>query len=517
MLNRTISLHFKISFIFFILALLFGFLYSLNLLGIGVELLPPTYTLSLHISLMLYGFPPLMLSMLPFTLFNRDKLEDIEGLRYLNIYFIIWYIFLIFMIISLVFGNQRGLAFYDYPYLLNFLLSFSGIFYLIAILKYIRHYKVKPLWVKVSILVIIISPFLLILLMNPQYGQVEKMAMGPHGDNTLGMSFVLLVLYYLTIKLHSKIDFKPRFHILWIIPLISYISSVVYRITIDSLTYNQEWFLQWLTLLYIPTLYLWLKDAKLRVKDNIFLYISIWAFIFVDVEGNILFIPQIRHLFHRDDLVVGHAHIAVGISMLFLSFSIVKNYFTIKNRTIISLATLLSLIALVLTISGFSEVGFIDINIESMWILRSIFGFIFISIVIKFYISLIDIKVVTKLDFYHLIGFFSDAIGAILLILFAPILYSLIDAKYTIGYQSVIYGFMFAVGLIHLLGLIKKRWSVAMAYATITSRIMASSILFALYISNILDWIALVVSLYDLIYALLYIIIFYGVEDEIYK
>jgi len=267
-LYNTISFHFKISFIFLLLAIFFGLLYSIQLLGYGVDIFPPANARSLHISLMLYGFAPLMLSMLPFALFDKDSLSDSVGLRYLNLYFYIWYIFLIFMIASLSFGDLRGLPFYDFPYELNFILAFSGLFYLLSILKYIKHYDSKPLWVKVSLFVVVLSPFLLVLLMNPNYGQVEKMLQGPHGDNTLGMSFAFVVLYYLVIKLHASDGFKPRYHILWITPLLFYISSVLYRTFIDNLTYNQEWFLQWLTLLYIPILYIWLKDAKLKLQNR---------------------------------------------------------------------------------------------------------------------------------------------------------------------------------------------------------------------------------------------------------
>ena len=124
------------------------------------------------------------------------------------------------MILSILAGNVRGLPFYDFPYELNALLALAGFFYIIAILKTIKAYEVKPLWVKVSLVLVIISPFALLLLMNPDYGQVEKMLMGPHGDNTLGMSFALMAIYYLAIKLASyKITFQTRWHILWQIPL----------------------------------------------------------------------------------------------------------------------------------------------------------------------------------------------------------------------------------------------------------------------------------------------------------
>jgi len=514
MLNKTINFHFKFSFIFFIMALFFGFFYSLNLLGYGVDLLNPVYALSLHISLMLYGFPSLMLSMLPFALFDKDGLEDEKGLRYLNLYFVVWYIFLLFMIMSLLFGNQRGLVFYDYPYELNFLLAFSGLFFLLSILRYIRHYEVKPLWVKVSLGAVILAPFLLVLLMNPEYGQVENMAMGPHGDNTLGMSFALLVLYYLIIKLHSKGEFKPRFHWMWIVPLGFYVLSVLYRMVIGNLSYNQEWFLQWLTFLYIPILYFWFRDVGLSIRENIFLYISILAFLFVDIEGNILFIPEIRELFHRNDLVVGHAHIAVGIAMLFSSFAVVKNYFSIKNSMVILWASMLILMASALTLSGFGQAGFLPIETQTMWILRSFYGFLLLSLVLFYYLSQLKIRSFSKLELYHLGGFMADGLGAVFLLLFAAPAYKLLGVEYTVGYQSVVYGFMFAVGLMHLMGYLKKEWATPMAIATATSRVMVAAIFFALYTAGTLDWIALGVSGYDLAYALIYILFLYGIEKR---
>jgi len=456
MLKDTISFHFKLSFVFLLLALFFGLLYSIQLLGYGGDVFPPTNARSLHISLMLYGFSPLMLSLLPFALFDKDNLVDKKGIHYLNLYFILWYIFLIFMISSLMLGNLRGLPFYDFPYALNFILAGSGLFYLLSILRYIKHYPRKSLWVKVSLWVVVVAPFLLVLLMNPQYGQVEKMNLGPHGDNTLGMSFAFIVLYYLVIKLHSNIHFKPRFTLLWIIPLGFYILSVLYRIIIGNLSYHQEWFLQWLTLLYIPTLYFWFKDAKLNIKENMFLFISVLAFVFIDIEGNILYIPEIRHLFHRNDLVVGHSHIAVGISMLFLSFAVVKNYFTITNRMIISWSLMITLMAGVLTLSGLHQANFISISTHSMWIARSFLGAMLFLLVLGFYFLQFRIKHYTALEYYHSVGFLSDGLGGMLLLFFAQPLYQLLGFQFSMGYQTVVFGFMLSIGVMHLMGFINK-------------------------------------------------------------
>lgn len=511
MLKNTIAFHFKLSFVFLLLALFFGLLYSLQLLGYGADVFPPANARSLHISLVLYGFPPLMLSLLPFALFDKDNLIDKKGIHYLNLYFFLWYIFLIFMISSLMLGNLRGLPFYDFPYALNFILAPAGLFYLLSILRYIQHYPQKPLWVKVSLWVVVVAPFLLVLLMNPQYGQVEKMNLGPHGDNTLGMSFALFVLYYLVIKLHANIHFKPRFALLWIIPLGFYILSVLYRIVIGNLSYNQEWFFQWLTLLFIPALYFWFKDAKLSIKENVFLFIALLAFVFVDIEGNILYIPEMRHIFHRNDLVVGHSHIAVGISMLFLSFAVVKNYFSISNKMIITWALMITLMAGVLTLSGLHQANFISISTHSMWIARSFFGAMLLLLVVGFYLLQFLNKHYSTLEYYHMVGFLSDGLGGLLLLFFAQPLYHLLGFHFSLGYQTVIFGFMLSIGVMHLMGFINKTWQTPMALATALTRVVVSSLFFALYMSSHLDVVALGVSSYDLLYALIYLLFLHAI------
>ena len=137
--NLFIQRHFKISLVFFAIGLFFGLIYSINLLGYSIDsqTLNPANMRSIHISLMLYGFIPLMLSYLPFLLINKEVGFSHKGLHYLNLFTIFWYIFLIFMINSLLFGKNRGLAFYDFAYELNFILAIAGVFYIIALFKFI--------------------------------------------------------------------------------------------------------------------------------------------------------------------------------------------------------------------------------------------------------------------------------------------------------------------------------------------------------------------------------------------
>jgi hypothetical protein len=290
-----------------------------------------------------------------------------------------------------------------------------------------------------------------------------------------------------------------------------YLLSVLYRIVIGSLSYNQEWFFQWLTFLYVPTLYFWFKDAKLTIRENMFLYISIVAFLFVDIEGNILFIPELRAMFHRNDLVVGHAHLAVGVAMLFSSFAVVKAYFKINNKMVIAWASMLTLMALALSVSGLGQAGLMPMSTHVMWILRSTYGLLFLLLVVKFYLSYVHVKKLSKLELYHLGGFLSDGVGAVVLLFFATPLYHFLGAEYHVGYQTVIYGFMFAVGMMHLLGFLKPSFATPMAYATVLSRVMASAIFFALFYHGELDFMALGVSLYDLFYALVYLIFLYAI------
>ncbi|MBU1641775.1 hypothetical protein KKE54_00325 [bacterium] len=516
MLNTKILPHIYLSYLFLVLGAFFGFIYALQLIGLLQELIRPDIVRSLHLSLMLYGFIPMMLALLPFALFEKEGLRSEKGLYYLQRFFMLWYVFLVFMIFSLLAGAARSLPFYDFPYELNALLAFAGLFYLLAILETIKGYAVKPLWVKVSLAAVIISPFALLLLMNPDYGQVEKMHLGPHGDNTLGMSFALMAIYYLAIKLASpNRSFVPRWHILWIIPLSFYLLSVLYRAFIGSISYTTEWFLQYLTLLYLPMLYRWWRDAGLTPGKNLTLFISIIAFLFADVEGNILFIPGLRELFHRNDLVVGHAHIAVGIGLLFLALSVIEPFVKVSRPKALFLTAAIVLMAAVLTLSGFSQAGFGQIDTQLMWQFRAFFGFLFLTGLVTYLFSLSFLKGAKPIGFYHLIGFMSDGIGGLLLLFFGSYLYALIAQDFVGGYQIIVFGFVTAVGIIHLMGFLFKTHAHAFAQATVVTRLLTAAGFFALYKIGTLGWIALAISGVDLLFVLIYLLYLQKESNEI--
>lgn len=502
-----IHTHFKISLLFFALGLFFGLIYSINLLGYSLDsaTLLPSNMRSLHISLMLYGFIPLMLSYLPFLLIHKEIGYCEKGLHYLKLYTIFWYIFLVFMISSLLFGNTRGLAFYDFPYELNFILAFAGVFYAMALYVFIKQYPSNPTWVKVCLFAVVIAPVALLILMNPIIGQVESTITGPHGDNTLGMSLSLIPIYYLIIKLLSTQPFQARWNSLWIIPTVFYFGSVLYRSFYEPLSYSQEWFLQYLTLLYIPLLYRWYQDAHIEKFSKLALLISIGAFLFVDIQGNILFIPEIRWVFHRNDLIIAHAHIAMGVGVLFMVIAMFVSHIKfLKNTTFYKYYSLGILgIFAVLSINGFIQAGFLSFESSYLWILRSIFGVVTLLSLLSF----IQIKKsLTHLEAYNIIGFLSDGLGGIALILGGSILYPLLGFSFTGVYEYVVFGFVSMTGVIHYLAYTHKTHAYMLTKLTVIIRIAMSSIFFALFYNGTLELVALGICLFDFMFASYYLL-----------
>ncbi len=508
--QTTIKKHFYIAMGFLIVGLGFGFLYSLNLLGYtsNAPLLNPTSVRSVHITLMLYGFIPFMLSLLPFLLLHKDLGVNRKALRYIEIYATLWYVTLFSMILSLSMGVLRGLAFYDFHYSLNFFLAFSGIFYILALYEYIKMYTIKPLWVKISIFVVVISPFSLLFLMNPVVGQVEATISGPYGDNTLGMSLALIPIYYLIFKLLSKDTFVPRWHILWIIPAIFYAISVLYRLFIAQLSYEQEWFFQWLSLLYIPLLIRWYKDANIPSTAKKLLFISLFGFLFVDVEGNILFIESIRWIFHRNDIVIAHAHIAMGVGVLFMTLSMYADIVKKLTDSFFTKVYIFGMLGIFISLSlnGFVEAGYFHLNTLILWSIRSISGLFIIS---SFFFLIILPTKLSKVQIYNLLGFLSDSFGGFFLIFVAGVIYPLVGFVFDGTYIYVVFVFMMGTGFIHLLALISTNTQAMLTFATAIIRFGVSSMFLSLFLANKLGIVALLIAGYDFTYAAVFMIWFY--------
>ncbi|HIP59900.1 MAG TPA: hypothetical protein EYH01_05675 [Campylobacterales bacterium] len=515
--NHFINKHFNIALLFLVAGFLFGLFYSLNLLGFNIDskVFTAPNLRSIHISLMLYGFVPLMLSYLPFLLIQKEIGSDTKGLAYLEIYSIIWYLFLVYMTIALLFGNHRGLAFYDFPYELNFLLALAGLFYILALFRFMGQYSVLPLWIKVSRVIVMLAPLALLILMNPKVGQVESTVSGPHGDNTLGISFALIPIYYLIIKYLSDTPFNSRWNALWIIPLAGYILSVVHRIFIGDLSYNQEWFFQYLTLLYIPLLYRWYKDADISKDSKKLLLISIIAFLFVDIEGNIIFIPEIRWAFHRNDLIVAHAHIAMGVGVFFMVISLFSKHIETAKNSIFKNLYLIGMVGILISLSlaGFIQADKFDGDVTTYWTIRSFCALFIIGAFIPF-VTKLDIKQLNPPKLYHLVGFGSDFLGGLLLFLLADFLYPLIGFKFEGGYQYVVFAFMMGTGIIHFFGLIKPTIAYDLAEITFYIRAIVSAFFFSLYLSKQVDLIGLLVAGYDLMFGMVFLVYLFNHKSK---
>lgn len=520
--SEFIQKAFLTSSAFFILGLLFGFAYSLNLLGyfLPSTILSAPNLKSAHISLMLYGFVPLMLSFLPFVLMEKERIHSEKGLEKLKIYFMLWCVFLVFMTISLLLGAHRGLAFYDFAYELNFILAFSGVFYILALYDYIKEYKVIPLWIKVSLYLVIASPIALLVLMNPVIGQVEKTIVGPHGDNTLGMSYTLIPIFYLLIKLHAQKPFQAKYHAMWIIPLVGYIASVAHRIFIGELSYNQEWFFQYLTLCFVPLLLKWLKDADITFKNNPFLIIAVYAFLFVDIEGNILFIPELRWPFHRNDLVVAHAHIAMGVNIFFMAMAVVGSHLKTLNQKAFSFFYTLGFVMMLisLSIAGMMEAGYFNTNIMLLWTIRSLCGLFIIAVTISFFYPkwLPNMSELPLVGRYHLLGFLSDGLGGLFLFAFASALYPLLGFSFEGKYEYIVFAFVTTTGIIHFFGLLYPLHALLLAKISAFNRIVVSATFLSLYLAHLLGYEAMMIAVYDLVFALAYLIFTPHFERRLY-
>lgn len=490
----------------FLGSIVVGAIYAAQMLGFSSldnTLLNASSTRSLHITLMLYGPIMLALSLLPFALFAKEKLDLSDAVEPLKNYFLLWHLFLFMAVVSIFLGAQRGLPFYDFAYELNFILAASGVFYIIAIFKTIKQYEITPLWVKVSKALLFAAPLALIVLMNPTYGQVEKTLVGPHGDNTLGMSFTLIPLFYLMIKLHAKEKFVPKWHIFWILPLLGYALSVATRIVRGDLSYNEEWVYQWFTFAYAPLLIKWCVDAKITFKATPYLVISVWTFLFVMIQGNILFIPEIRWSFHKNDLVIAHAHVAIGLGIFFMSLSVLKYFYKLPEKFMHFWLLVVGIIFVSLTLAGFDEAGVFAIDVLAMWQIRLFSGILAVIGIIYFIVKKMKISKPSLLQLYHLNGFASDGLGAIVLFLSAPMLFEFLGFHFTTHYY-IVFGFMGFVGILHFAGITKEAH--LFAHFTSIARLITGTIFLSLFYMGMIDVLGLLVGFYDILYALLYLI-----------
>jgi hypothetical protein len=305
------------------------------------------------------------------------------------------------------------------------------------------------------------------------------------------------------IKLHAKEKFIAKWHIFWIVPLAGYALSVATRIFRGELSYGEEWVYQWLTFAYAPLLVKWCRDAKLTIKDTPYLIISIWAFLFVMVQGNILFIPEIRWPFHRNDLVVAHAHVAIGLGIFFMSLSVLKYFYKLDEKFINFWLLVMGIIFVSLTLAGFDEAGVFVVDVISMWWIRLFGGILAVAGIGYFIFKKMKISKPSLLGLYHINGFVSDGLGALLLFLSAPLLFEFLGFYFT-PYYYLVFGFMGFVGILHFAGATKEGH--LFAYFTSIARLITGTIFLSLFYIGTIDTLGLLVGVYDISYALLYLI-----------
>ncbi|DAB30472.1 MAG TPA: hypothetical protein CFH84_03880 [Sulfurimonas sp. UBA12504] len=231
--------------------------------------------------------------------------------------------------------------------------------------------------------------------------------------------------------------------------------------------------------------------------------ISVWAFLFVMIQGNILFIPEIRWPFHRNDLIVAHAHVAIGLGIFFMSLSILKYFYPLPKRFVYFWIAVIALIFVSLSIAGFTEAGFATIDVTSMWWIRLLAGVAAVGGLVFYMAQKIKKTKLSLLELYHLNGFVSDGLGALILFLSAPLLFEFLGFAFTPHYYLV-FGFMGFVGILHMRGITKESHS--MAYLTSLARLITGTIFLSLFYLGTIDALGLLVGFYDISYALIYLI-----------
>jgi len=517
-LSRFLSIHLPINMAILALSVAVGFFVSVELLGLipDSQILQPLRLRSVHISLMLYGAIPLLLSFLPFLLIEKETGRLSSGiLHYLNLYTLSWYLFLVLMVLTLLLGDRRGLPFYDFDYRLNFLLALAGLFYIVALFKAVRRYERLPLWVRVSMGVTLLAPAALLLLMNPVNGPVTQTLKGPHGDNTLGMSFALLPIYYLAFKLLSRTPLRARWAIFWIVPLAGYLLTLLWRFFVGPLSYGGEWAAQWLTLLYIPLLWRWWRDADLSLAARWVLGISVAAFLLVDLEGNILFLPQLRWLFHRNDLVVGHAHLAMGLGVGFLALSLYAERI-VRRASLLFVwlfAAGMAAMALVLSLAGVTEAGWKVGEVMFYWKLRTLFG----GVVLLAFLLWIPRRIPEGwrgLEWYNLLGFLGDGAGALALVFAGEWLYRQLGWPFELRDHWVIFAFMAGTAAVHFLALRYRESSQVLTQGTALIRLFTGGAFAALATAGVLGIEGWGIAAYDLGFAYFYFLFLHAAAKE---
>ena len=95
--------------------------------------------------------------------------------------------------------------------------------------------------------------------------------------------------------------------------------------------------------------------------------------------------------------------------------------------------------------------------------------------------------------------------GALFLLAFADTLYPLLGFSFEGKYEYVVFSFMMTTAILHLFGWLEARYTFILARLSVYNRIIVSAIFLTLYLAQRLGIEALMVALYDLSFASLFI------------
>lgn len=146
---------------------------------------------------------------------------------------------------------------------------------------------------------------------------------------------------------------------------------------------------------------------------------------------------------------------------------------------------------------------------EPLWIARSLFGAVALSSLTVF----IHFKTkLSPLQYYNLFGVLGDGLGGIFLILLASFIYPLIGFTFNGAYEYIVFAFVAMTGVAHYLAFKYETHTQILTQYTVIVRVVVSSVFLALYFKQSLGVEALLIALFDISFASIYLIWFSNKE-----
>jgi hypothetical protein len=186
-----------------------------------------------------------------------------------------------------------------------------------------------------------------------------------------------------------------------------------------------------------------------------------------------------------------------------MSLSILSYFYKLPEKFAHFWLYVIGVIFFSLSIAGFSEADYLDLDIIPMWWVRLAGGVFAVLGLLYYIVKTFTYTRFSLLQLYHLNGFASDGIGGLVLFLFGPLIFGLLGFEFT-SYYYLVFGFMGFVGIIHLIGVSTE--SYLLAWLTAIARLITGTVFLALFYAGKIDALALLVGFYDIAYALLYLL-----------